>query len=417
MKFDVLALKQSRPLSWALLASLLLAACDDDHHRYVCVNCGVNNTPSEVSLGLVAGNFTNNGQTSIVATSTILYYPQVNAGNLKTYLSSGPGAFAAPVLIADGDDPLYLATADLNGDKLPDVVSASYSDGSLSVFFNSAQSPGTFSTPLVLSSPGASQVAIADLNGDGLPDLVSADFNVSLFLQTSPGAFASPISLYSGGANWVAVGDLNGDGAPDVALTDNVGVKVLLHTGAATATTFAAPVSVFTQTANANAVGANLIAIADVNGDGLNDLVITDPGPTGGAAPTVSVLLQDPANHGQFLAAVSYPIAPGSVPTSIVVTDVNGDNHPDIVIGGSNAVTVLLQNAATPGTFAAATNYTVANANQIAIADVNGDGHLDIIVGTGVTHTLANGVATNNPGVLLQSATTPGTFGSLEDLP
>jgi hypothetical protein len=400
----------------AVFAALLgLASCDRDHH-YGCWNC-VASTPYEVASGLVAGNFTNNGQTSLVATSTILYNPQVNAGNLKTYLSSGPGAFAAPVLIADGDDPLYLATADLNGDKLPDVVSASYSDGSLSVFFNSAQSPGTFSTPLVLSSPGASQVAIADMNGDGLPDLVSADFNVSLFLQSSPGAFASPISLYSGGANWVAVGDLNGDGAPDVALTDNVGVKVLMHTGAATATTFAAPVTVFTQTVNANAVGANLIAIADVNGDGLNDLVITDPGPTGGAAPTVSVLLQDPANHGQFLAAVSYPIAPGSVPTSIIVTDVNGDNHPDIVIGGTTAVTVLLQNAATPGTFAAATNYAVTNANQIAIADVNADGHLDIVVGTGLTHTLENGVVSNNPGVLLQSATSPGTFGSLEDLP
>ncbi|HEY1314375.1 MAG TPA: VCBS repeat-containing protein [Steroidobacteraceae bacterium] len=417
MKFYGLAL-QSRLTSWAILASLLaLAACDDNHHHYACINCGATATPYEVSLGLIAGNFTNNGDTSLIATSTILYNPQVNAGNLKTYLSSGPGAFAAPVLIADGDDPLYLATADLNGDKLPDVVSASYSDGTLSVFFNSAQSPGTFSTPLVLSSPGASQVAIADMNGDGLPDIVSADFNVSLFLQTSPGAFASPVSLYSGGANWVAVGDLNGDGAPDVALTDNVGVKILLHTGAASATTFAAPVTVFTQTVNANAVGANLIAIADVNGDGLNDLVITDPGPTGGAAPTVSVLLQDPANHGQFLAAVSYPIAPGSVPTSIIVTDVNGDNHPDIVIGGSTAVSVLLQVAATPGTFAAATNYAVTNANQIAIADVNGDGHLDIVVGTGVTHTLQSGVVSNNPGVLLQSAASPGTFGSLQDLP
>jgi hypothetical protein len=79
------------------------------------------------------------------------------------------------------------------------------------------------------------------VNGDGLPDLVSADFNVSLFVQTSPGTFAAPISLYSGGANWVAVGDLNDDGAPDIALTDNVGVKVLMHTGAASATTYAAP--------------------------------------------------------------------------------------------------------------------------------------------------------------------------------
>lgn len=402
----------------AVLASALtIASCNDYHHGYGCFDCGSPFTPTEISLGLVAGNFNNNGHTSVIATSTVLYQPQINSGNLKIYLSTGPGAFAAPVLTPDGDDPLYLASADLNGDKLPDVVSASSSDGTLAVFFNSTQSPGTFSTPLILSSPGASQVAIGDLNGDGLPDLVSADFNVSLFIQSSPGAFASPISLYPGGANWVAVGDLNGDGAPDVALTDNVGVKVLLHTGTASATTFAAPVTVFTQTSNADVVGANLIAIADVNGDGFNDLVITDPGPTGGTAPTVSVLLQDSTHPGTFLAAVSYPTAPGSLAQSIVVTDVNGDGHPDIVIGGTNAVTVLLQDASSPGTFMAAANYPVTNANQIAIADVNGDGHLDIIVATGLSQTIQNGVVTNNPGVLLQNAGSPGTFAALADLP
>lgn len=402
----------------AILAFLsLLAGCDDHHGCWQCGPGPLPQTATEVSVGLVAGDFTNNGQTSLVTTSTVTYYPHNNSGNLKSYLSTGAGAFAAPVLTPDGDDPLFLATADLNGDTLLDVVSASYNDGTLAVFFNSAQSPGSFSSPLILQSPGASQIAIGDLNGDGLPDLVSADFGVSLFIQTSPGAFATPISLYSGGANWVAIGDLNGDGAPDIALTDNVGVKILLHTGAATATTFAAPVTVFTETVNADVQGANVIAIADVNGDGFNDLIITDPGPTGGMAPTVSVLLQDATHPGQFLAAASYPTAPGSLAQSIIVTDVNGDGHPDIIIGGSNSVSVLLQNAATPGTFLAASNYAAVNSNQIAVADVNGDGHPDIIVATGVSHPIQNGVVTNNPGVLLQSASSPGTFGALQDLP
>jgi len=269
----------------------------------------------------------------------------------------------------------------------------------------------------VLSSPGASQVAIGDLNGDGLPDLVSADYNVSLFLQTSPGTFAAPIPLYSGGANWVAVGDLNHDGMPDIALTDSVGVKLLMHTGVAAATTYAAPVTIFTQTPNANVAGANLIAIADVNGDGLNDLIITDPGPTGGAAPTVSVLLQDAANPGQFLAPVSYATAAGSLAEDIVVTDVNGDGLKDIVIGGTASVDVLLQNPAAAGTFLAAASYAVEDANQVAIADVNGDGLLDIVVATGVSHPMLNGVISNSPGVLLQSAAAPGTFTTLQDLP
>ena len=171
-----------------LIAVPLFSSCDDDD-GYGCRNCYV--TPaSEISLGLVAGDFNNNGYTSVVATSTVRYQPQFNPSNLKSYLSAGAGAFGAPTLTPDGNDPLYLATADLNGDHLPDVVSASFSDGTLTVFLNNAAKPGKFGAPLTLSSPGASQVAIGDMNGDGLPDLVSADFNVSLFLQTSPGTFA-----------------------------------------------------------------------------------------------------------------------------------------------------------------------------------------------------------------------------------
>ena len=402
---------------WALLAVVAgLSSCGGDDY---CGNCYIppsSYTPYQVSYGLVAGNFTGNGFTSIVETNTVKSGTAPYPGNLAAYLSTGAGAYAAPVFSSAGDNPLYLASADINGDHLPDIVSASFEDGSLSVFFNDAASPGTFNAPLVLSSPGASQVAIADMNGDGMPDLISADYNVSLFLQTSPGTFAAPVPLYTGGANWVAVGDLNGDGAPDVALTDNLGVHVLFHTGAAAATSYAAPVTVYIEPGT-SIPGANLIAISDLTNNGLNDLVITDPGPPGGASPAVLVLMQDPANHGQFLAPVSYATATNSFARSIVVTDVNGDGLPDIVIGGDNGVSVLLQNAAAPGTFLAANNYPVAYANQIAIADVNGDGLVDIVVSSGPTQPTVGGVISNHPGVLLQVAGAPGTFGAVQDLP
>ena len=392
----------------------LFASCDDNNW---CGNCGFPpSPPNEVSYGLVAGNFTQNGHTSVIATSTVYYYPEDNPGNLKIYPSTGAGTFGTPVLTPDGDDPLYLASADLTGAGPLDVVSASYDDGTLTVFFNSAQTPGTFGAPVILSSPGASQVAIGDMNNDGLQDLVSADFNVSLFVQTAPGTFARPVSLYPGGANWVAVGDLNNDGIPDVALTDSVGVKVLMHTGAAASLTYAAPLAVFTQSVNPGITGANMIAIADVNGDGLNDLVITDPGPVG-SPPTVNILLQNKSAPGTFLAPVSYTLSGTSIPQSIVVADVNGDGRPDIVIGGTAVVNILLNNASAPGTFLAAASYATTNATQVAIADVNGDGLLDIVVPVGVSHPLVNGVYSNNPGVLLQVAGAPGTFAAEQDLP
>jgi hypothetical protein len=160
-----------------------------------------------------------------------------------------------------------------------------------------------------------------------------------------------------------------------------------------------------------------LFAIAALNCDVFNDLVITDPGSTGNASHTVSVLIQDATHPGQFLAPMVYAIAPYSIATSIVVTDVNGDGLPDIVVGGTTATSVLLQNAATRGTFLPATRYATPNANEIAVADVNGDGKPDIVVATGPAQTISNGVAPNVPGVLLQSPTTPGTFGALQALP
>jgi len=394
------------------LACALLASCDDGRG---CFDCG-HIAPREFSAGVVSADFNGDGLADVIALSLVLPPVSGSSSNIKAYLSTAAGVFAAPVFTPDGSNPLYLAAADLNGDGLPDVVSASFDDGALNVFFNNKTSPGTFNPALSLNSPGASQVAIADMNGDGLPDLVSADFNVSLFVQTSAGTFAAPVSLYGGGANWVALGDLNGDGAADVALTDDVGVKVLMHTGAASATTYAAPVTVFTQSPNLNVVGANIIAIADVNGDGLNDLVITDPGPTGGMSAAVYVLLQDPANHGSFLPPVSYATATQDLPQSILVRDLEGSGKLDIVIGGRNSVTVLLHDPANPGKFLPANIYPAAGANEIAIADINGDGKLDIVVSNGITFPMQGGVATTHPGVLLQSATTPGTFGALQDL-
>ncbi len=389
------------------------AGCEPDFDS----TCGPGCAPTEVSYGLVAADFSGNGFASIVQTSTLTSGHEANPGRLKSWLSKGRGSFSAPVLTGDGNDPVYLATADLNADRLPDVVSASMASGVLAVFLNEARTPGTFRKASLLPSPGVSQVAVADMNGDSLPDLIAADSNVSLFLQVSPGVFGNPIALYPAGASWVAVGDLNGDGIPDVALTDHFGLKVLFHTGAASRVTYAAPVPLYGRRSGSWIAGANLIAIADIDGDGLQDLVITDPGPDGGSAPTVAVLLQNAAKPGTFQPAVSYPTAVGSLAQSIQIVDLDRDGHPDIVVGGSGAVSVILQRPHSPGTFTATTNYAVSNANQIAVVDVNGDGLPDIIVSNGPKRPVRDGTVTNEPGVLLQVPARPGTFTNLRSFP
>ena len=80
-------------------------------------------------------------------------------------------------------------------------------------------------------------VAVADFNGDGLQDLAAANDDssgpVSIRLGTGAGGFASVPDVPVGSFPFsVAVGDFNGDGKPDLAVANVMGnnVSILLNT-------------------------------------------------------------------------------------------------------------------------------------------------------------------------------------------
>ncbi len=381
-------------------------------------------TPFERSLALVAADFDGDGLADVLDGRT-LHQPvsPFESGSLYMYLhNAGAGTgYAAATSTPAGIEPFYLAAADINNDGLPDVVSASEDDGKLFVYLSQISAPGTFAPALQLDSPGASQVLIADLNGDGLPDLVSADYGVHVFVQdaANPGTFLAPLSLSGGGASWVASGDLNHDGLPDLVVTDNSGVKVYFHSATATDASFQTPpVTVFTQTPNQAFHAANYVAVADLDGDGADDMVITDPGPYDPTPPTINVLLQILTTPGTFLAPVSFSLPYGHVARSIVLSDLNGDGHPDVIVGDDSGVNVLLQDPSALGSFAVASYYTTPNgAFQVAVADINDDGFPDIVTTNTAISPLISGTYTTQPGVLLQSATVPGTFAAIQNLP
>jgi len=403
----------------ALGVLLAVAGCGDSYQAPQ-----VSFTPFERSFALSAADFNGDGLVDVLDGRT-LHQPvsPFESGSLNLYLhNAGAGSgYAAATSTPAGIEPLYLATADINKDGLPDVVSASYDDGQLSVYLSQIAAPGTFAPVLQLASPGASQVVIADLNGDGLPDLVSADYGVHVFVQdvANPGTFLAPLSLSGGGASWVASGDLNDDGLPDLVVTDASGVKVYFHSAVATDASFQTPpLTVFTQTPNQAFLAANYIAVADLDGDGADDMVITDPGPYGPTPPTINVLLQSPVTPGSFLAPVSFSLPYGHVARSLVLSDLNGDGHPDVIVGDDSGVNVLLQNPSLLGSFAAASYYTTPNgAFQVAVADINDDGFADIVTTNSATAPLTSGTYTTQPGVLLQSATVAGTFSAIQNLP
>ncbi|MFT3684381.1 MAG: FG-GAP-like repeat-containing protein [Phycisphaerales bacterium] len=145
--------------------------------------------------------------------------------------------------------------------------------------------------------------------------------------------------------------------------TDSNNVSVLMGSGAGT---FAAPVNYPTGTSPWT------VAVADVNGDGIADLVTANR-----LSNNVSVLLGSAS--GTFAAPVNYTTGTG--PTCAAVADINGDGVPDIVVANESANNIGLLLGSGNGTFASQTIYAASNfPRSIAIADFNGDGLRDIAV-------------------------------------
>jgi hypothetical protein len=144
------------------------------------------------------------------------------------------------------------------------------------------------------------------------------------------------------------------------------------------------------------APGISMQAVADINGDGIPDIIIANglaPGGNGG----VSVMLG--LGHGKFKAAKQ--IVSGGSPGFLLIGDFNSDGKPDIAVanepdptsgippvGGSapNSVSILLGNG--DGTFRPSIDTPTAGARSIAAADFNGDGKLDLLVATGDSGTI-----------------------------
>ena len=256
-------------------------------------------------------------------------------------------------------------------------------------------------------------VVVADFNGDGYPDLAVASAQINQLVTTeqqgfvavvlqnasSPGTFAASVHYPTDGNPFaMAAGDLNHSGAAGLAVANfnKSTISVLLQT-TPNAGTFKPEVSVPTGTSSYGASSPSDVAIADVNGDGYNDLVVADGDISGGG---LIVILQNPSSPGTFGAPTetlftinsdctgctapnsAYGIAAGSL------TSTSATAPPDVVLtswqeatGDDGTLTIFLHDPANPGKFLAPINMSVpGELHRVKIVDVNGDGRPDIVL-------------------------------------
>ncbi len=183
----------------------------------------------------------------------------------------------------------------------------------------------------------------------------------------------APAVTYNTGGLWafgVAIGDLNGDGIPDLVVVngyENGGNSKDGFVGVLLGNgdgTFQNAVSYDT-----GGLYSGSVAIGDVNGDGYLDVVVSNL-----LSSSVSVLLGN--GDGTLQAPLSYNV--GDEPYSVSLADLRSDGRLDIVAASANSMNVLLGNG--DGTFQAPLNCCGGSEGSFAIGDVNGDGHPDLVL-------------------------------------
>jgi Bacterial Ig-like domain (group 3)/FG-GAP-like repeat len=203
-------------------------------------------------------------------------------------------------------------------------------DGTLQFGNNSGPPPWVpvFNSGLVPAGPYATgQIVLADLHRNGNLDAVVTNLENSqacVVPGNGDGTFGSP-SCYTVDyqANAAVEGDFNGDGIPDLATASGGNsVSVLLGNGDGT---FQNAVNYESDSNAATEPNPDSIVAADVNGDGKLDLV------TGNVDGSVSVLLGN--GDGTFGTAAYYPASASNTNdfNGVAVADLNGDGVLDLV--------------------------------------------------------------------------------------
>ena len=276
-------------------------------------------TGSSVHADHFVADFNGDGKLDLAACSL--------TGELRVLLGDG-ASFQLGQSAQLGDVPLWMSGGDFDGDGDVDLVVVRSAANVTEIWRNDGQ--GTFA--LSASAPvgtGALAVVAGDCDADGNLDVAVSrpsapevmycrGDGAGGFLGMLPLALPAPAG---GQAFHLAAGDVNRDGLDDLVVSDPVRSRLVVYSGS----TQGAFGELVEQIEIGGAPGA--CAIGDLSGDGLPDLVVS----AFDADRYVVLSSQAGQNSlgGQYLSLFEVPVA--GKPSLATIADVTGDGRADLV--------------------------------------------------------------------------------------
>ncbi|HYO77778.1 MAG TPA: VCBS repeat-containing protein, partial [Thermoanaerobaculia bacterium] len=220
-------------------------------------------------------------------------------------------------LLAAGSSQRTLITADFNGDDRADL--ALPTDSALLVWLG--RGDGAFNQ-LSLPVPAGREAVAGDLDRDGRDELVIGDTapdktqRILIYKGSSSGLGATRAIALPSEAAFVSIADVDGDGAKDIVTNDyfTLVVNVVLRAGD--------PQRYEVRSAFADVAGYSPPLVADLNGDGADELTLYD-WVLGVRSLFGSATAQLPGGRGHYVPRL--PGTGGLGPGELDAADVDGD--------------------------------------------------------------------------------------------